>query len=125
MICELGADTKRFVFPRESRLKKRRQFLAIQHTGQRRFTQHFIVIISKGETQHVRLGVTASKRVGNAVVRNRWKRIIREVFRRIQSELDSGQEIIVIARNGQEAPTFVQALRELRGALCSPNKGNR
>lgn len=47
-----------------------------------------------------RLGLAVSKKVGNAVVRNRWKRRIREAFRLQQHELPIGLEIVVRPRKG-------------------------
>jgi len=45
-----------------------------------------------------RLGITASRRVGNAVERNRAKRVVREAFRRLRQELPAGLELVVIVR---------------------------
>lgn len=47
-----------------------------------------------------RLGITASRKVGSAVVRNRVKRRVREWFRRRRSELPEARDIVVIARAG-------------------------
>jgi ribonuclease P protein component len=52
----------------------------------------------EGEPIQRRLGITASKRVGNAVVRNRMKRAVREWFRRHQDELEENVDIVVIVR---------------------------
>ena len=50
------------------------------------------------ESGRARLGVTVSRKVGNAVVRNRVKRRIREWFRRDGSALAQGRDVVVIAR---------------------------
>jgi ribonuclease P protein component len=47
-----------------------------------------------------RLGITVTRRVGNAVARNRVKRRVRECFRRRRSELDRPVDVVVIARRG-------------------------
>jgi ribonuclease P protein component len=60
---------------------------------------------------HTRLGITVSRRVGNAVARNRWKRLIRESFRQIQHELPQ-LDYVCIAR-APEPP----ALQELVDSL--------
>jgi ribonuclease P protein component len=59
---------------------------------------------------HPRLGLSVSKRLGGAVVRNRWKRLLREAFRQIRTELPPGIDLIVIARISTPPP--LQALRE-------------
>ena len=64
-----------------------------------------------------RLGITASKRVGNAVVRNRVKRVIRAVFRQHRSMLVSPVDLVVIAKPGVDRLTYAEAADELSRAL--------
>ncbi len=48
----------------------------------------------------IRIGITIPKKTGNAVVRNRWKRLIRESFRQQQASLPAGYEFIVRPKRG-------------------------
>lgn len=60
-----------------------------------------------------RLGITVSRRVGGAVVRNRVKRLLRESFRRIKGRFPAGAELVVIARTAAAHADFATVLREL------------
>jgi len=49
---------------------------------------------------HTRLGITVSRRIGGAVIRNRIKRLFREIFRRSLGEIPARLDIIVNAKSG-------------------------
>lgn len=64
------------------------------------------------ELPYPRLGLSVSRKVGNAVVRNRWKRLIREAFRLTRPQLPEGMDLIVIPR-----PDVEPELDELKDSL--------
>ena len=70
--------------PPESRLRRRADYLRCYRTGRRRHGAVAIVYFVPNQLGHPRLGITASRKVGKAVVRQRLKRRIREVYRRWQ-----------------------------------------
>jgi ribonuclease P protein component len=82
------------------RVRKRPEFLEIQSSGRRIPTRDFVLIIAPATTPHQppRLGVTASKRVGNAVRRNRLKRIVRAAFHLLPDLVPPGFDLVVICR---------------------------
>ena len=90
-------------FRRADRLLRSREFRCISNSGKRAAGRHFVVVTTSSravELKVSRLGITVSRRVGNAVCRNRIKRRIRVWFRRIRGELRPGTDIVVIARQG-------------------------
>ena len=71
-------------FAAVDRLHRSAEFLRLQHIGARFQSPHFVLYVGSldHEPERSRLGVTVSRRIGNAVVRNRVKRRVRECFRR-------------------------------------------
>jgi ribonuclease P protein component len=67
--------------------------------------QWIVVVGHPNGLPHPRLGLSVSRRVGGAVVRNRWKRLLREAFRATRPQLPQGLDLIVIPRAGTE-PTL-------------------
>ncbi len=77
---------------------KRKDFLRLSYSGKRVGNKYFTALYLKSEKDKQRLGITASKKVGNAVVRNRMKRLVRECFRLNKEELKKIIDINVIVR---------------------------
>lgn len=91
----LGASGK---FAREQRVRHRRDYARIQESGLRVHTDAFTLIASpRADGTEARLGCAVSRRVGNAVVRNRVRRLLKEVFRRRASSLPA-VDFVVIAK---------------------------
>jgi ribonuclease P protein component len=94
-------------FARTDRLLESREFQHVTRQGRRAASDAFVVLVAvDGARVRPRLGVTVSRRVGNAVVRNRVKRRIREWFRREREHLPRGAEVVVIARTGATGLSF-------------------
>lgn len=83
-------------FPREVRLRKRPDFLRVQRRGRRTKTRDLVVCWSR-RPEGARFGLTVSRKVGNAVVRNRVKRWLREAIRTRRLDLPD-VDVVVIAR---------------------------
>jgi len=82
-------------------VRKSSDFRRIQETGQRVISAGFIFLIcARDQADGPRIGITASRRVGNAVERNRAKRLVREAFRATRAFWPEAAEVVVIVRHG-------------------------
>jgi len=103
-------------YPKTARLRRRREYLRVQRSGKRFHTPSFVVVHQPGSTDAARLGVTVSSKVGNAVVRNRIKRRVRESFRIHRSQMATGIDLVVIAKQGAHDLSYHQ----IEGELLAP-----
>jgi ribonuclease P protein component len=94
------------------RLKKRSQYLGVQRRGTRRSGDYFIVYARPNELAWSRIGVTASKKVGNAATRNWWKRRVKDCFRRNKPALPVGYDFVVIVKASADQDEYDELERE-------------
>jgi len=74
------------------------EFVNLNRSGQRHHTKHFILILKENGLGITRLGLTVSRKTGNAVKRNRVKRLIREFFRLNDTYFPLGYDIVITAK---------------------------
>jgi ribonuclease P protein component len=101
------------------RLRKRSEFVQLSKSGQRWVTPAFILQVFKREQEgSVRYGVTASRKVGGAVERNRAKRRLRALIRIVLPEVGlPGLDYVLIAKKEVLKRDFSLMVEELRIAL--------
>lgn len=114
-------------FAAADRLHRSAEFLRLQRNGVRFQSPHFVFYAGSldDDPARSRLGVTVSRRIGNAVVRNRVKRRVRESFRKaLRTQMPVGTSLVVIARAGAGAlesaaiaDELAMAARNLRGRI--------
>ncbi len=100
-------------FSKAERLLKRSEFMRLSARGNRTQNRHFICLFDINACSHPRLGVTVSKRIGKATVRNRIKRLCREHFRTRRDAIGIHVDLNIIAKRGVAELTTAQVFRSL------------
>ena len=91
---------KRFGLAKSSLLRKTSEFNLVYRSGKRLYGKGFALIYLNGDQPASRLGISVQKKVGNAVRRNRIKRIIRETFRLNRDTFPGSSDIVFAVRPG-------------------------
>lgn len=94
----------------------RRIFQSGSTVSNRYIVLHYLLRNDAGEN---RVAFVAGKRLGNAVTRNRAKRLLREAYRRNQDKISSGYDIVIVARSSLKGRTYWEAEKGLLGAASS------
>ncbi len=96
MLFLLGAALKRYCFPKSKRLVSNRQFEAVMARKLRVSNGLLTLYMGENNCGCPRLGVSVGKTCGDAVVRNRLKRLLREVFRQSQDRIPDGFDYLLM-----------------------------
>ncbi|MFL1461095.1 ribonuclease P protein component [Roseococcus sp. DSY-14] len=100
-------------------LKRRAEFLRAAREGRKAAGRHLVLqALPRGDEAPARLGFTATKKIGDAVTRNRAKRRLRAAARLVLAGgAAAGHDLVLIARDGTPACPWPTLLEELRAAL--------
>ncbi len=136
----MATETGRF--RRADRLLDSRDYRRVLRRGRRRGLRDLVVIMTNDQKIEIgsqsntlaslectgsRLGITASRKVGGAVVRNRFKRRVRAWFREHRQEFSENVDLVVIARRSGAQLSFDQLdqrLSKLMGLSGSASRSN-
>jgi len=110
-------------FPRSARLRRRSEFSGVFEQGVKRHGRLMSVCVRRAGSGRSRVGIAASKKVGDAVERNLVKRRIREIFRRL--ELPAGLEIVVMPRQAMVAAPLTASRQEFEALVQSAARHGR
>jgi len=101
------------------RLTRRAEFLRTAAKGRKAAATGLVLqALSREDQGPVRLGFTVTKRIGNAVIRNRTRRRLKEAARLVLAEHDvSGVDLVLIGREATRGRDFAALRRDLLGAL--------
>ena len=102
-------------FPKQFRLRTQSEFDAVYHNDVFAADTVLVIQANKNGFSYSRLGLSIGRKVGNAVQRNRWKRVIREAFRKRRNQLPVGLDIVVRPRKGAvcQSAAVAQSLQQL------------
>ena len=108
-----------FGFGRDRRVRRHADFVRTQREARRVTTRHFVLLVAARASEDVagpsRLGLIVTRKIGNAVARNRIKRVCRECFRQWPTLLPAGVDLLVVARTGADALSLADARAEWEG----------
>jgi len=105
------------------RLRSRAEFTSVQNQGRRVATRFLTLLAMPNTLDHDRLGIIASRRFGNAVTRNRAKRVLRDVFRRQEPDTAGDRhvrplDLVVIPRRDFIGAPVTVIEQDFRAALA-------
>lgn len=81
-------------------LKKNAEFRFVYEHGKSMANKQLVMYLLKKDQPLNHLGISVSKKIGNSVVRHRVKRLIKEIYRLSEENIDKGYDIVIVARNG-------------------------
>jgi ribonuclease P protein component len=110
-----------FSFSKTEKLLNREEFVNLNRSGRRQYTRHFVFIFKENGLSFARLGITVSKKIGNAVQRNRVKRLIREFFRLHRDLFPKGFDIVIAAKRNAISVNYSDITEELSEGLTRRN----
>jgi ribonuclease P protein component len=104
-------------FPKKERLLKRRDFQDALRKGKRYSSSNFVVVVRPVQEETRKVGFIASKKVGKAPVRNRFKRLLREFYRLNKNLFPPSCKIIIIVKPYNPLLSWNNLAEELENLL--------
>ena len=98
-------------------LKENHEFRRLYHRGTSSAGRHLVLYCRKNRLGRNRLGLVSSTKLGHAVVRNRCRRRLREVYRLEKPQLKTGYDIILVARSRTATAPWLELQKRFR-RLC-------
>ncbi len=102
-------------FPKAVRLLRRREFLEVQDKGQKIPSDCLLGLARPNGLSFSRVGLTVSSKVGNAVVRARLRRLLRELFRKRRGQWPPGVDVVLVVRQSAKDASLPELSRAFDG----------
>ncbi len=96
-------------------LNENKDFRRLYHRGTSRVHPALVTYVMKNRAGFCRVGITTSKKIGNAVQRNRARRVIREAYRQLLPQIQGGYDLVFVARTR----TVHQTSRQIQTAMAA------
>lgn len=102
----------------EYRVKSKIEFENIIKTGKKISDSYFVIYYKERGLLFSRFGISLSKKFGNAVKRNRYKRILREIIRKNQNKFKNAYDYIIIMKKNCDGLDYKVIENNLMTLLC-------
>ncbi|RPJ12122.1 MAG: ribonuclease P protein component [Desulfobacteraceae bacterium] len=103
-------------FPHSNRIVRSVDYRTIYRVGRKVHSESFVLFSRENTIGHARLGITVSRKIGCASIRNRTKRLFREIFRRSSAEIPNNLDIVINAKSGCAGAGFIELREEFIAA---------
>ncbi len=98
-------------------LKENRIFRQLYAKGKTYYSSLFILYFRENRLETNRMGITVSKKIGNAVVRNRCKRLLREAYRLSEADIRTGYDFVFVVRTKMTEASLSDVLENMKRAM--------
>lgn len=102
-------------------IKKNYEFMRVYKKGRFYVGKFIVLYVLNNRYKMNRLGITASKKVGKSVKRNRLRRLIKENYRMYEDSIKTGVDLVFVARNFETIPDFFEIKKEMKFLLKKLN----
>lgn len=109
------------MYSRQYRLKKKYQFNYTYRAGRAYGGKYVVLYVAPSKNKNVKFGISVSKKVGVAVVRNRTKRRISEVLRGLAESINPNCNIVVVARTSCATAQFAAIKADITNLVTKAN----
>ena len=106
---------------KQDRLKKRSAFAYVYRKGEKASARNLLLFSAKSR-EGLKIGLSVTKKVGNAVTRNRVKRLLREAIGKIRPRIDEGFMYVLVAYPELAADSFEDVCAEVENAFSQAGK---
>jgi len=104
-------------FPHEARIVRSSDYRMLYKTGRKIHSERFVLFWRENRVGHHRLGITVSRKAGNSVVRNRAKRLLREIFRKLYRKIPGQFDLVINVRPGCTGASYIELKEEFLAAV--------